>query len=181
VDEIVRLSTEFGILTEYTAFLAREGTDLTRRELVLREAGRNFITRAVGVRSGIGAVNQSINNDYNRYQDNLNYSNGYFDENMNRVSITTVQQVNDRAFFHRNGRWVDSRLVDREDTVKPGRVIEFGSEAFRALAQRLAEQSRQGAISLAGDILLQVDGEPILVKGPRTSGNLVPVLQQDSR
>ena len=28
VDEIVRLSTEFGILTEYTAFLAREGTDL---------------------------------------------------------------------------------------------------------------------------------------------------------
>ena len=28
VEEIVRLSTEFGILTEYTAFLAREGTDL---------------------------------------------------------------------------------------------------------------------------------------------------------
>ena len=28
IDEIVRLSTEFGILTEYTAFLAREGTDL---------------------------------------------------------------------------------------------------------------------------------------------------------
>ena len=26
VEEIVRLSTEFGILTEYTAFLAREGT-----------------------------------------------------------------------------------------------------------------------------------------------------------
>src|SRR6185369_3288875 len=28
VDEIVRLSKEFGILTEYTAFFAREGTDL---------------------------------------------------------------------------------------------------------------------------------------------------------
>ena len=28
VDEIVRLSVEFGILTEYTSFLATEGTDL---------------------------------------------------------------------------------------------------------------------------------------------------------
>ncbi len=38
VDEIVRLSTEFGILTEYTAFLAREGTDLGRRTDVMRDA-----------------------------------------------------------------------------------------------------------------------------------------------
>ena len=46
VDEIVRLSTEFGILTEYTAFLAREGSDLSRRTEVLAEAWRNFDTRA---------------------------------------------------------------------------------------------------------------------------------------
>ncbi len=181
VDEIVRLSMEFGILTEYTAFLAREGTDLARRDLVLREAGRNFVDRAVSVRSGLGSVNQSLNNDFNQSQNILNRTNGFFDADMNRVSITTVQQVNDRAFFLRNGRWVDSRLVEREDTVKPRRVIEFGSEAFRALARKLAEQSRQGTISLAGDILLEVDGEPILVKGPRSARTTAPSVQQSSR
>jgi len=38
VDEIVRLSTEFGILTEYTAFLARQGTDFSQKDKVLSEA-----------------------------------------------------------------------------------------------------------------------------------------------
>ncbi|MBU0755022.1 MAG: VIT and VWA domain-containing protein, partial [Planctomycetes bacterium] len=42
VDEVVRLSTEFGILTEYTSFLAREGTDLTERGGVMAEAMDNF-------------------------------------------------------------------------------------------------------------------------------------------
>ena len=37
-DEIVRISTEFGILTEYTAFLAREGTDAGIRPV----PGKNF-------------------------------------------------------------------------------------------------------------------------------------------
>jgi Ca-activated chloride channel family protein len=166
VDEIVRLSTEFGILTEYTAFLAREGTDLTRRDLVLLEAGRNFRSRASRTRSGIGAVNQSLNIDFNRNQLFLNTTNGYFDENMNYVSVSGVQQVNDRAFYRRSGRWVDSRLVVKEDQVEPRRIIAFGSEEFRELARRLADQSRSGTIALDGDILMLVDGEPILVKGP---------------
>ena len=36
IEEVVRLSTEFGILTEYTAFLAREGTDIADREHLWR-------------------------------------------------------------------------------------------------------------------------------------------------
>ena len=38
VDEIVRLSVEFGILTEYTAFIDKQGTDLTARNAVLQQA-----------------------------------------------------------------------------------------------------------------------------------------------
>jgi hypothetical protein len=89
---------------------------------------------------------------------------------MNRVSISNVQQVNDRAFYRRNNRWVDSQLVARESQVRPARVIEFGSEEFRQLIQRLAGEGRQGSISLGGDVLMVVDGQPVLVKGP----NMVP-------
>ena len=165
VDEIVSLSTEFGILTEYTAFLAREGTDLTRRDEVLAEANRNFHDRAIYTRSGLGAVNQGFNNDFQRRQQVLNYRNNFFDANMNRVAIAQVQQINDMAFYRRGNRWVDSRVVEKENQVKPRREVVFGSEEFRMLAQRLASENRQGAVSLNGDVLLVVDGEAVLVKG----------------
>ncbi|NQT51289.1 hypothetical protein HQ576_04530, partial [bacterium] len=166
VDEIVRLSTEFGILTEYTAFLAREGTDLARRDRVLKEANYNFSSRAISTRSGIGSLNQSFNNDFQRQQDVLNRDNKYFDKNLNRVAITSVQQISDRAFYRRGQRWVDSRILAQEKTLKPKKTIEFGSAEFRELAAKLASQGRQGCIALRGDILLVVDNEPVLVKAP---------------
>lgn len=166
VDEIVRLSTEFGILTEYTAFLAEQGTDLSKRGDVLAQARRNFETRAMATRHGLGSFNQSVNGIYQKNQFQLNYDNGYFDQNMNRVEITAVQQVNDRAFYKRGNRWVDSRIVNDESNVKASKVIEFGSEDFRKLASKLADEGRAGSISLRGDILMVVDEEPVLIKGP---------------
>jgi Ca-activated chloride channel family protein len=163
VGEIVRLSKEFGILTECTAFLAREGTDLSRPANVLAEAQRNFDQRAMQTRSGLGSVSQSLNNAVQRSQFYLNNRNAFFDAQMNRVEVSNLQQVNDRAFYRRGNRWIDSSLVDRPE-VPPGRVIEVGSDEFRRLAQRLAEQGRQGTLALRGEILLQVEGDTILVK-----------------
>ena len=165
VDEIIRLSTEFGILTEYTAFLAREGTILSRPEDVYSEAARTLETRAMRARTGKGAVNQSFNQIRQKEQATLNIRNYNYDQNMNRVSITTVQQINDQAYYRRGRRWVDSRLVTNEE-IKPKRVIEFGSDEFIDLARKLARENRQGSIALGGDILLLVDGEPVLVTGP---------------
>jgi Ca-activated chloride channel family protein len=165
IDEVVRLSTEFGILTEYTAFLAKEGTDLTQRVQVLQEAVWNFDNRAIRVRSGIDSANQEMNSISQQRQYRLNYRNDYFDANLNRVSISNVQQVNDLAFYRRGDRWVDSRIV-AQSAMKPPRVIAFGSEEFNQLVARLAEQGRQGSVSLRGDTLLVVDGEPVLVKQP---------------
>jgi len=164
VDEIVRLSTEFGILTEYTAFLAREGTALSRPEEVYKEAARTLESRAMRDRSGIGAVNQSLNMIQQKDQTTLNLRNYNYDQQMNRVSITTVQQINDQAYYHRGNRWVDSRLVNEEDTVVPVKTIEFGSEEFMEIAEKLAKENRQGSIALAGDVLLLVNGQPVLIK-----------------
>ena len=163
VDEIVRLSKEFGILTEYTAFLAREGTDLSQPAVVAAAAQKNFEERAVNTRWGYGSVNQDVNNGYARAQSCVNGRNEYWDASMNRVSISTVQQVNDRAFYKRGNRWVDSALVDQASSA-PQRTIDIGSEEFRILTAKLAAQNRQGCIALHGEILLRVDGETILVK-----------------
>jgi len=164
VEEIIRLSTEFGILTEYTAFLAREGTDLASRDHVLREAAARFEERAMRTRSGAGAVNQSFNLADKKTQTTLNMSNSFYDETMNRVSIADVQQINDLAYYRRGGRWLDSKLARKEAEIKPTKIIEFGSKEFFELAQKLARENRQGSIALRGDILLRVDGKPVLVR-----------------
>jgi Ca-activated chloride channel family protein len=164
VDEIIRLSTEFGILTEYTAFLAREGTDLHDHVQVRREAESNLSGRAIHVRSGIGAVNQAFNYTRQKGQTELNYRNGFLDAEMNEVSISSVQQVNGDAYYRRGNQWVDSRLVAQAPAAQPARVIEFGSKEYFELAEKLAAENRQGSISLEGDILLMVDEQPVLIR-----------------
>ncbi len=166
IDEIVRLSTEFGILTEYTSFLALEGTDLTRKEAVVAEAHKYFKERAVECRSGLGSVNQDVNSQAQKAQSRLNVGNEYYDKDMNRVAITTVQQVCDRAFYQKKGRWVDSRVVDKEKELQPRKVIEFGTEEYRRLAEELLVEGRQGCLALRGDVLLVAGGEPVLIKAP---------------
>jgi Ca-activated chloride channel family protein len=163
VDEVVRLSKEFGILTEYTAFLAREGTDLNQPMHVAMEAQKQYQQRALSVRSGYGSINQSLNSLEQRGQSSLKLGNDYWDANLNRVSISTVQQVNDRAFYKRGNRWIDSSLLDQASAT-PKKVVEVGSVEFQQLTRRLAAESRQGCISLNGEILLRVDGETVLVR-----------------
>jgi hypothetical protein len=89
----------------------------------------------------------------------------YLDENLKEVQISTVQNVADRTFFQRNNRWVDSALLKQENE-KPDRTIEFGSPEYMKLAEELAKDNRQVALSLGGDVLMLVGKERVLVKGP---------------
>ena len=166
VDEIVRLSTEFGILTEYTAFLAREGTDFSQKDKVLLEAENLFRSRAIETRSGLSSANQDVNNQNQKGLSCVNPRNKYLDASMNEVATAAVQQVCDLAFYKRRDRWVDSRLVTSEPQVPPERVITFGSPEFRDLAAKLVREGRQGSIALRGDILMLVDGQRVLIKAP---------------
>jgi Ca-activated chloride channel family protein len=166
IDEIVRLSTEFGVLTEYTAFLAREGTDLHNVGEVRREAGDNFSIRGMQSRSGPAAINQGLNAVRQKGQEQLNMDNRFYDAQLNEVSISSVQQINDKAYYRRGEQWVDSRLVAQQQTT-PARVIEFGSKEYFELARKLASENRQGSIALSGDILLMVDGESVLVRNTK--------------
>ncbi|MBI3466898.1 MAG: hypothetical protein HY000_28120, partial [Planctomycetes bacterium] len=133
---------------------------------VLAEARSYFYERAIQRRSGLDAINQDINSMNQKDGQRLNPRNSFYDANLNRVEITTCQQVCDRALYYKSGRWVDSRVVDRESQIKPSRVIEFGSDEFFALADRLATEGRQGVLAQRGDILTVVDDQPVLIKGP---------------
>lgn len=175
VEEIIALSTKYGILTEYTAFLATEPETRfdspARRAENLRAADEAIRERAGGVRSGAGGVAQEMNVQRQAAATAPAQTGGrlmyYKDDGdqINEVAITTVQNIADRTFFQRKNRWVESQLLATEGQ-KPDRTVEFGSDEYMALARELARDNRQVALALGGDVLLQVGSERILVKGP---------------
>jgi len=166
VDEIIRLSTEYGILTEYTSFLATEGTDFSKTEALRVQAGQSLANNAQQTRSGMGGVTQAMNATTQRAQTSSNRSNSYVTQNMQRVEITNVQQITDRTFFRRNNRWVDAGALNREKEPKADRTIEFGTDEFYQLVDRLVAEGRQGILALSGEMLLVIDGQTVLVKAP---------------
>ncbi|MGH9972224.1 MAG: VWA domain-containing protein [Pyrinomonadaceae bacterium] len=166
VDEIVWLSTEHGVLTEYTAFLATDGTDFSKRDALNEQARRSLVANAQNTRSGMGGVTQGMNVSTQRTQSSANRSNNFFTQSMERVEITNVQQITDRTFFKRNKRWVDAEVLDREKDLKADQTIEFGTPEFYKLVDRLVQEGRQGILALSGEMLLVIDGKTILIKAP---------------
>lgn len=170
VEEIVALSTRFGVLTEYTAFLALDGTDLSRRDTVLAEAQAKFQERALGPRSGASSVNQEVNKQMWQAQSVLNRDNAYWDDKMNRVEVTGVRQVNDRTYYKRGSRWIDSQVAEAA-AAAPKRQIEFGSVEYKQLVTKLVAENRQGSVALPGEVVLMDNNEAVLVKAPAAVEN----------
>ena len=110
-EEIVALSLEHGVLTEYTAFLAEQGTDLTRIDDVRTRTRLELAGRAQQVRTGRQAVVQAANlRDMRRRLAQAGAS-SFLDRNLQRVSVAGVSRVGDRTFFQRDGAWIDSELL----------------------------------------------------------------------
>ncbi len=164
-EEIVRLSAEFGVLTEYTAFFAREGEAMDVPDRVVFEAERNLREEAMKKRSGKSAVSQSMNAQARLKQKSLNPRNAFLDGNMQSVEVRSVKQMADRAFFKRGKRWVDGRLLLKGKDAKPRRVVRFGTREFDRLVQKLARAGQQAAVALDGEILLELEEGPVLVTG----------------
>jgi len=164
-DEILRLSTRFGVLGEYTAFLATEGSDLADWSSLVTACQQRLGERAVAVRSGAAAVNQGCNLWAQKGQVTSNYRNFYLDAELRPVETAAIQQVCDRAFWKRGERWIDGRSV-LSQRLEPDERIEYGSPRFAALLQQLQAEGRAGVLSLRSEVLLELAGKNVLVTWP---------------
>lgn len=174
VSEVVRLSRRYGILTEYTAFLAAGGASAATGS-VQAKAERNFVDRALRTRSGLSSVNQELNIQQQATQQVLNPTNRFFDARMQSVDYSSVQQVADLAFFRQGERWIDSRVDPHAS--RPDRAIRFASPGYWRLVDQLTAQGRCGAMSLRGEILLSLDDEIVLIEA---AGTAPVMLMQDA-
>ncbi len=173
IDEVVRLSMRWGILTEYTSFLAEDpsGTPVAVRdhEEQVRFAMDSATTRTAE-RAGLSAVNQSMNLKAAAVQSCANSDNTYWTSDMKKTRVLSVMQIADQTLFCRAGKWFDSRLVDKPELEKADVTIKFGSTEHFELVRRLADTDdgggRQALLAMRGAVYLLVDGKRILVCAP---------------
>lgn len=193
VDEIVRLSLEHGIMTEYTAFLADESMGLDVASAPeSRTRTQRRVSASTAQRSGPAGVSQSANRQnqdsvavYDEVQkaekeqgDDYAYKGGrvqtegivqtttYLDANMRQVQIQSVQRGLQGTLYRKNGQWVDAQLGEAAAEA-PQQTIEFDTEPYWALVGDLAEQGRQWILSNRGDVYFMNHGQRVLVKNPQ--------------
>lgn len=192
-DEIIRLSKQHGILTEYTAFLAmepgearahlgRELRDLdsgvmggfsvnapapARQEAEKKVADAYLRQRVQEARAGSGGVNQDRNLSTMAGQAAApaQYANTWFDAKNERVEVRTVQNVANLNFFRRSNRWVDSTILDKEAD-KPDREITFGSDEYNQLVTDLTKTNQQAILAMDGEVYFLYNNQRVLVKMP---------------
>lgn len=192
VDEIVRLSLEHGIMTEYTAFLADESMGLADATApASRSRATSNFSSGNQDRSGASGVSQSVNrknqdgiaamqvqaaaeeaqgDDYvyagGRVQSTGSVtSNTYFDADMRQVRVQTIQRGLSGTIYRKNSQWVDPQLGEDAD-LEPQKTIEFDTEAYWALLDDLVKQDRQWILSNRGEIYFLNHDERVLVKNP---------------
>ncbi len=157
IAEVVRLSKKFGIVTEYTEFLAWAGSEVTG-DVALNEA-RARMNVANGLQAGHWAVNQAFNDKNLQYRTVATQEgNNYIDRRGNMVTNGSVRQVGSQALYLRDGQWVDGEEAGDRKT----RVVQLHSDEFNDLVRnnrRFAEAQKLGwALSLnVGDERIVVE------------------------
>lgn len=125
IAEVVRLSHQFGIITEYTVFLSQADTDFSPEEAHAEAA--KLMDRANRQASGRWAFNQA-DNDQQMASRKVSSAaaNVYRDRQGKVVKAEKVKTVGGHTFYQRDGKWVQSG----SRATKQRRVKKFSREYF---------------------------------------------------
>lgn len=168
VDEVVALSLEFGVMSEYTAFLAEQGTDLSHGDELRQRTRLALATRAERVRVGRGAVVQAVNLRRQRLRLARSGLSTFQDSDLREVRVAQVRRVGGDTFFRRESTWIDAAVVRARQAglELPEREVAFGSEGFVPLARALTIAGRGGVFGLRGRVTLVHEAQIVtLVSG----------------
>lgn len=169
IDEVVRLSKDYGIPTEFTSFLADERGYTFNLDSSIRRAEEAF-DKAGQVQTGTHGVSQSSNAYAMKDQAqspqaaaskpapggvqpsvigtiaaNGRFAGMYYDSNDRPVVVANVQNIARRTFYQRGAYWEDANLSEKQQFVQ---VKQFSDAHFKLLRAypRLAQYSTLGNV-----------------------------------
>jgi Ca-activated chloride channel family protein len=153
VDEVVRLSKKYGIITEYTSFLVDADYRLAVNELAPEAKKRLEMASADVV--GAGAVGRSKSTQ--SYIAAPVAPQGMLDAEGRERRVEKLSQIGDRTFFNKNGLWVDSEYEGKTEPVK----VKIFSDAY---FQLLSEVPQVGRYMALGDkVIFLLNGKAVQV------------------
>ena len=157
VTEIVRLGTRYGILTEYTSFLAAPETDLALFDDNVR-LGRRVVGERAGEETGGRGVSQAANSKLRQRADRAETRNEWFDDDGSLVTIDNVQNVGGKAYFLRADGWLDSEL----ETGPADLEVDLFTDDFFALLDQNAWLPK--TVARTGFLTVDVAGQKVRIR-----------------
>ncbi|NQT39022.1 MAG: VWA domain-containing protein [Planctomycetes bacterium] len=157
IEEVVKLSKKFGIVTEYTTFIALAGREMTDEAAI--GFARAQMERANMQQAGQWAVNQARNDfDLQNRKVAGKAGNTYRDRRGRVVANENIGQIGRQVFYLRDGQWVDGQEAgDRKK-----RVVELFSEEYFDLMRNNRQFSRAQQLGWAMEA--NVGAERIVVE-----------------
>ncbi|MHC4252087.1 MAG: hypothetical protein ACYS9X_23455, partial [Planctomycetota bacterium] len=157
VEEVVRLSRRFGIVTEYTAFLASAGEDMSDEKAAAEAMKR--MSDANGRKSGRWAFNQARNDRQLQQRAVASQTDNFYVDRRGKVQrLENVKQVGRRVFYLRDGQWVDAEEAGERKT----REVKLFSKEYFELVRR--DEGFARAQRVGSNISVNVGDERIVVK-----------------
>jgi len=191
IDEVVRLSKEYGIPTEYTSFLADDRTASTDMKRSY-ELARKDVGNAVRHDTGAWSVAQSANARGSKNQAQMASAaappeggyggmsgaqivggiapNGriggvYQNAQDQTVVVANVQNVAQRTFYQRGAYWEDGNIKPNQQFVK---IKQFSDAHF----QLLAKYAKLSQFSTLGNVRLLLENNNAVEIGPEGKDKL---------
>ncbi len=153
VDEIVQLSKEHGIITEFTSFLVHEDRNMSRAEM--NEATEYNFNDANKMKQGSWAISQQMNSFRMQYNSRI-FDNRNNDRPGRLVNMNgRTRQIGNRAFYFRNGQWVDSTLEKYEPDKE---IRNFSDDYFRFSDEN---KDYNEFMSIGDDVIVNYNGETV--------------------
>jgi len=158
INEIVRLSKKYGIMTEYTAFLVREDVNIARSNDELFSHGRREMESRAPMATGGSGVNQSVN--AKRMQKSAQVpQNFYYDAEGKKQNVGGVKHIAQKSFFNKKGNWIDSDYDENKQKII--NVKRFSKAYFQLLEK---DPSLGKYLSLGNNVLLTIHGNAVQIQ-----------------
>ena len=181
VDELVRLSKQYGIITPYTSFLADERTDLSNQITLMREgnsAAADLITNISGGAGQMNATNRAVMNAATVAPAPSLPGKGSAQVGKSKLAsyeanktehLTNVQNVGNRALYKRGRQWIDSAVSDKDIAklnTEAKTIAQFSDEYFRLAAKNSVAENQILSTQQPGEeLIVSIRGQLYRITG----------------
>lgn len=162
IDEIIKLSLDFGIMSDFTSFFADDGSPGVMPLRATREhRDKAMEAFAPTARGDMFSAVKEKNIQQLQGIKTENKRNSKMNAAGQSVEFDHIAQIGQNAYYKKGSRWVENTIQEPEQ--KHDRSVNIGTVEYAKVATQLVQENRQSLLALEGDILVKLGKEFVLI------------------